>query len=198
MVLKYFNLPCGQSPQETLEKKEYGGKWTCLEIVLWRNSHLGCLELNSSVHRSSIAAARSPLKHFIDTPAVQFGRIRLGNRNQQQWHNLAETARPQPRHKSAGGTRTNRKARSSWLCLFQGREDQWRQETKKHCTASSISKPSSASITVHWVLFISSRHHVPSMGLALAQASVSADITLPISWNLKKWQETAAHHQKGF
>ena len=134
--------------------------------VLWSNSHLCCLEISSSVHRSA-AAARSTHKHFMDTPAVQFSRVRIANRNQQQWHYLAETARPQPWLKSAGGTNRNTR-RSSQLCLSQGSEDQWRCETHKHCTASSISKPSSASITVHWVLFIPPKHHVISMGLAWA------------------------------
>jgi hypothetical protein len=36
------------------------------------------------------------------------------------------------------------------------------------------------------------------MGPASAHESVSADISLPISRNLQKWQETAAHHQKFF
>lgn len=48
------------------------------------------------------------------------------------------------------------------------------------CIASSISKPSSAS-----------KHHVSSMRLASACASVSADITQPISLNPQKQQETA-------
>lgn len=36
------------------------------------------------------------------------------------------------------------------------------------------------------------------MGLASTCAPVSADITLPISPSPRKWQETAAHHQKFF
>jgi hypothetical protein len=35
----------------------------------------------------------------MDTPAVQFGRVRIAN-TQQLWHYLAETARPQPWLKS--------------------------------------------------------------------------------------------------
>jgi hypothetical protein len=95
-------------------------------------------------------------KHFMDIPAVQFGRVGIANTDQQQWHYLAETARPQPQYKSAGRIRANRDARkSSRLCLSQQREDQRRYETNNHCTASFISKPSSASITNHQVLFIS-------------------------------------------
>jgi hypothetical protein len=54
-----------------------------------------CQESGSSVHRSA-TAARPILKHFTDTPEVQFGRVRIATRNQQRWHYLAETVRPQP------------------------------------------------------------------------------------------------------
>jgi hypothetical protein len=37
-----------------------------------------------------------------------------------------------------------------------------------------------------------------SMNLASAHASASANITLPVSQRLRKWQETAAHDQKNF
>jgi hypothetical protein len=37
----------------------------------------------------------------MDTPAVQFRRVRLANRNQQWWHDLAESARP---HLSLGSS----------------------------------------------------------------------------------------------
>jgi hypothetical protein len=113
--------------------------------VLWSNSCLCCLEISSSVHRSA-AAARSTHKHFTDTPAVQFSRVRRANTNQQQWHYLAETARPQPQLESASGT--NRNTRSSQLCLSQGSKDQGRPETHKCCTASCTNKPNSASATV--------------------------------------------------
>lgn len=43
---------------------------------------------------------------------------------------------------------------SSGLCLSQQNEDQPRRETNRHPTASSISKPSSVSITIHQVLVI--------------------------------------------
>jgi hypothetical protein len=74
-------------------------------------------------------------------PAVQFGRVRKANRNQQQWHNLAEIARPQPELESAGGTNRNT-GRSSWLCLSQGSKDHRRHKTHTHCTSSCTSKPS--------------------------------------------------------
>ena len=130
-------------------------------------------------------AAPSTRKHFTDTPAVQFSRVRIANTNQQQWHYLAETARPQPWLESAGGT--NRNTRSSQLCLSQRR-----CKTNKHCTASSISKPSSASITVHRFLFIlslnikhcyihssSDRHDRPE--------NLEAVLRQRVSWKLTSW-----------
>jgi len=71
--------------------------------VLWSNSHLCCLETSSSVHQLA-AAAQSTLKHFTGTPAVHLGRVRIAKVNQQQCHDLAETARPQPLLKFEGGT----------------------------------------------------------------------------------------------
>jgi Zn ribbon nucleic-acid-binding protein len=62
-------------------------------MVLWSKSHRHCQEIHSSVHRSA-AGALCPQKHFTDTLAVQFSRVRIANTNQQQWHDLAETARP--------------------------------------------------------------------------------------------------------
>jgi hypothetical protein len=80
--------------------------------------------------------------------------------------------------------------------LSQGSEDQWRCETHKHCTVSSISKPSSAPVTVKSFLYSLQTSHV--LYLASAGESVSADTTLPIGLNLLKQQETAADHQKFF
>ena len=141
MVLKHFNFPCSPPPSRGSGEERIWGKWTCLEMVLWSNSCLCCLEIGSSVHRSAAAAAQSTCKDFMEMPAVQ----------------------------SAGGTNRNNR-RNSPLCLTQGREDQQRLETHKHCTASYISKPSSASCNVHWVLFILSKHHMSSTCLASATA----------------------------
>ena len=118
--------------------------------LLWSNSRLCCLEISSSVHRSA-AAVRSTHKHFTDTPAVQLSRIRIANMNQQQWHYLAETGRPQPQL-------------SSQLCLSN-------RETHKLCTANSISKPSSTPIAVHQVLLYalqtSCDFHRPCLSMCL-------------------------------
>ena len=57
-------------------------------------------------------------------------------------------------------------------------------------------KPSPAPIMLLSPIHSPSKHHVSSMCLASACASVSADITLPISPSPRKRQETAAHQQK--
>lgn len=51
---------------------------------------------------------------------------------------------------------------------FQKNKDQQRCEIHKRYTASSINKPCSASVTVHWVLLIPSKHDMSSTGLASA------------------------------
>ena len=80
------------------------------------------------------------------TPAVQLVRVRIANTNQQWWHCLAETARPQhPLSQQEGPEGTPEDV----SCFSRGNEDQQRLETHKCCKASSISKPSSASITAH-------------------------------------------------
>lgn len=100
MILKCFNLHCSLPSIRGSGKERIQGKWTCLEGVLWSNSlRLCCLEINRST-----AAAQSTCKHFTDTPVVQFNSIGIANTNQQLQHYLAETARPQLQHKSAGET----------------------------------------------------------------------------------------------
>ena len=155
--------------------------------VFWSNSCLCCLKIDSSVHMS-VVAARSIQNPFTDTAVVQFSRVKIANKNQQLWYYLTETARPQPLHESAGGIRRNAR-RNSLLCLFQriGHQQMWDQQA---FTASSMSKPSSFSITVHQVLFLPCKHHMSSTGL------VSADITLSVS--LQKWQESITCHQNPF
>jgi hypothetical protein len=158
-------------------------------MVLWCNFCLCHLEINSSVHRS-VLAARATENHFMDTPAVQFSRVRRANRNQQLWYYLAEKNRPQHWHGSAWGPR--RDSRSSWLCLSQWSENQQKLKTNKHCTASSTSKPSSASITILQVLLISSKQHISSTGLT--SAHVLLQYVHPISLSTQKQQETSPHH----
>jgi hypothetical protein len=64
--------------------------------VLRSNSHLSCLEISSSVHRSAAAAASSMHKHFMDMPTVQFDKIGTTNTNQQWWHYLGMSQQEGP------------------------------------------------------------------------------------------------------
>ena len=89
------------------------------------------------------------------------------------------------------------------VCISAGKE-QRRQKTSKHLR---LPQPNSASVTVHQPnsafvtgrsFYNPSKFHMSSMSLASACASVSADITLPISLSLQKHQEAVAHHQKVF
>lgn len=131
--------------------------------VIWSNSHLYCLETGSSILRST-AAAWSTHKYFKDISAVQLGRVRITNTNQQQWNYLAETAKPRPQQESAGRTRRNAR-RSFQLCLSRWIEDQQRQETNNHCTASLVETPS---LSTKSFFIFSPKHHVSSTGLASA------------------------------
>jgi hypothetical protein len=112
--------------------------------------------------------------------------------NQHKWHYFADKSRPQPWHKSAGGTRRHAR-RSSQLCLFQQNEDQWRCQTNKYCSYSCkpSSQPPSSSVK-----FYSSKHHVSSTCHASACVSVSADFTLATSSSLWTQQEAPAHFRK--
>jgi hypothetical protein len=165
--------------------------------VLWSNSHLGCLEIGSSNLRTT-AAAWSTHKHFKDISAVQLGRLGITNTNQQQWHCLAETAKPQPQQESAEGTRRN--ARSSQLCLSQ----KWRS-AKTWDQQPLHSKVSWASVTVCQVLSkLAPKHHVSSTGLTsacvLSQHVNLSQLTLfcqsTISPRTVRTQQ--AHYQKFF
>ena len=139
-------------------------------MVIWSTSHLGCLEIGSSAHRSA---------------AVQFGRVVIANLNQQRWHYLSESAMPQPQHESAG--RTLRYARRrSLLCLSQGIEDQ--QSGRPTGIAHLALKANRGQPPAHVL-------HVSYLSVCLTSACVSdsAEITLPLSpspWNSKKLQRT--------
>jgi hypothetical protein len=66
------------------------GEYICLERFFGTTPY--CLEISSSIHRLAVAAQYIH-KHFMDTPVVHFGRVRIENRNQQWCNYLAETAR---------------------------------------------------------------------------------------------------------
>ena len=94
--------------------------------------------------QESSAPAQSTHKYFMN---IQFSRVRIANRNQQWWHYLAETVRPQSnRQKSARGTRTTRNtSRNSRLCLSPRSRDQ-----EKLAMQARSQSPD----TVHWILLI--------------------------------------------
>jgi hypothetical protein len=147
--------------------------------VLWNNSRLCCLEIGSSVHR----LADSGHKHFTDTPAVQCDRVGLATAVTRPSRDSQASALLW----SSGGT--SRNVRSSQLCLSQGSKDQQGQEIHKHCTASSIIKPSSGSVIVKSYLY---SPNITCSPCALPQ------YLHPISPSLRKRQETALHHHKFF
>jgi hypothetical protein len=134
MFLKRFSLPCSPPPTRDSGNKRIPGKWTCLERFFGATPV--CVVWNWTVQLTGLQRQLDPLTN---TSQIQFGRVRIANKNQQRWHNLAETARPRPQHKSAGGTRRDAR-RSSRLCLSQRSEDQRKSKTSKHWLASSISK----------------------------------------------------------
>ena len=122
--------------------------------------------------------------------------------NQSWWHYLAETARPQPGHESAGGTRRDIRG-SSCLFLSQGSEDQQRCGTHKRSTANSVSKS---------CLYLPNIMCPPQVlpqpvscpnscrdsaqGLPQHVCLSQLSITLPVSPSLRKLQETTVHHRK--
>ena len=102
MVLKHFNLPYSPAPTRGSGKQKDMGKAVLFRKVLWSNSCLCCLEISSLVHRLAVAV-RFTRKHFMDSPAVQFGKVGIANTNcsgdttQQRWPGLSLlTATPTP------------------------------------------------------------------------------------------------------
>ena len=55
------------------------GEWTCLERFFEATPF--CIVKKSAVHVS--VAAQCTYEHFTNIPAVQFGRVRIANTNQQ-------------------------------------------------------------------------------------------------------------------
>ena len=141
----------------------------------------GNRQFNSQVNSSS----QINLQTLTNTAAYQYGRVRIANMNQQSQHYLAETARLQPQHKSAGGTQRDAR-RSFRLCLSF--------HEVKISEALQANQAQSPALSVE-SYFYPSKHHMSSTGFASACKSFSADITLPISPSPSKQQESAADHQ---
>jgi hypothetical protein len=152
--------------------------------ILGSNSCLWCLEINSSVQLP--VAARSTCKHFMNILAVQLGRVGISNKNPQQWHYLTETARPQPQHESAERTRRNTR-RSSLLCLSKQSKDQWRLETHKRGTTSSVSNlVQLPSLSIESYLYPT---NIPCPPWVLPQLTSVCQST-QVHWSGKKLQHT--------
>ena len=77
MVLKHFNLPDNTPPTRGSGKERIIGEVDLFRKVLWSNSRLCCLEISSSVN----SIAWYTCKHFLDTPAIQLGRVGITNTN---------------------------------------------------------------------------------------------------------------------
>ena len=126
-----------------------------------------------------------------DIPTVQFHRVWIANRNQQQQHYLAETGRL-PQHESGGGNREEYQEKFQDVPLSGKRRSAKTQVSQ--ALHSQLYKQAKLSLC-HWS---SSPYLYPSclsMRHASACVSVLADITLPISSSLRK---TGGHHQKCF
>ena len=125
------------------------------EVDLFRNGSLEQLPSvvwKLAVHRLAVAAW-STRKHFKDTLAVQFGRVRIANVNQQWWQRQPGLSLS-TNQQQEGPAEIPRNV----LGCASLRKGQRRRETLKCCTASSISKPSSTSFTIRWVLLIPSKY----------------------------------------
>ena len=68
-------------PPEVVGKKGYR-RSGLLERFFGATPVCNHVEIGSSVHRSAVAA-QFTRKHFVDTPALQFGRVGIANTNQQ-------------------------------------------------------------------------------------------------------------------
>jgi hypothetical protein len=79
MVLKCFNLPWSPPPSRGSGKGRLWGKWTYLERFFGA-THI-CVVYKSAVQFTSLQAAATPStrKHFTDTSAVQFDRVRFSS-----------------------------------------------------------------------------------------------------------------------
>jgi hypothetical protein len=122
---------------------------------------------------------------FVRILAVQFSNVRIPNKKQEQWYDLAETARILPNwYESAGTTRISLDVRSSRQCLSQQSKGQWRQEANKASKASYESMPSPLR-----PIYNSPNIRCPPMGLAKkhhVSLSQQNNTWVCITWPLQK------------
>lgn len=136
MVLKHFSFPCNLPPSRRRGKERISGE---REVFLFRkvlgsNSHVSCLDIGSSIHRSAVAAP-STWKHLRDISVVQFSRVRLA------------TEVIGPSRDSQASARASRKDQQEYQEKFFAVPLLWKWRTVKtqdtHCT----SKANSVSVT---------------------------------------------------
>ena len=136
-------------------------------------------------------------KHFRDTAAVQFDKVRITNMYQQWLHYRAETC-----WLSLGSSQQEGPAGMPGGVLSCGSKwigDQWRLENNMSCTSSSISKPTSDSITVHPGLFNTLQTSYVLQGSCLSMSTClswghSANLSWPHSVNQPQSSEASKSH----
>ena len=152
--------------------------------VLWSNSCLCCLEIGSLVHRLAVAAW-SICERFRDMTAVQFSRVGIANMNQQRWRDLAQTTWPQPQQEGPGGM-----PKEVLSCTSLGESKI--SEDKRPTSIASLAQPPS--------LLVESYLYPPNItcspGILHQHTLLSQLASLCNQPDPRKWQETAAHHQK--
>lgn len=153
IVLKHFKPPCSPPPTRGSGKVRMQGKWTSLERVFGATPV--CVVWKSIVQFTGLQAAVAPstLKHLMDTPAVQLGRIGLATAVTWPSKDSQASASTQISRRDLEGHQENFSA-----VPLSGKE---RHKTHTHCTASGTSRPSSV-LLLHGVLFIPSEHHMSS------------------------------------
>ena len=77
MVLKCFNLPCSPPPTRGSGKERIQGRCTCLETVFGATPTYVVWKSGSSFCRLGGSCSLIYHKHFMDTKAVQTGRVGL-------------------------------------------------------------------------------------------------------------------------
>jgi hypothetical protein len=151
-----------------------GEGWSGVDLfrkVPWSNSHLCCLKISSSVHRSagSSSSIHSQTPHRYTSSLVTWP-----SRDSQASASAPVIKRDQQEHQKFSAMFLSGKWRSA------------KTQTHKHCTASWTSKLRSVSVTPTSHVF-----HMPYLSKVL----LLPEHIHPISLSPWKQQQTAAHHQ---
>jgi hypothetical protein len=153
MVLTCFNLPCSPPPTRGSRKERIQGRWTCLERFF--GATLTCVVRKSGSSFCRLGGSCSSIysKHFMDSPAVQTGRVGLATvvmwpSRDSQASDLAQVSRRdtegcQEKFLAVPLSTNQRSVKTQ-------KSNQWRLETNKLYQQAKLP----TSITVHWVLII--------------------------------------------